>query len=215
MQRDPFTVEGKSIRIEGFTNAAKVVELDGAEAKWLADHALHRSDLEFAQGCLDRLAAAPDDPPLVQEAVWRSAITAFLKCFDGTGVRTPIDATALFSNVPAATAAFNHIRNLRRKHIVHDENPWTQCHTVAILNRKDAAKKIADIKCLLFHGSTRENMPNLSNLIQMTRSWLDSEFDHRHAILLMKLESEQYEALASLPEPKYTAPTAAEVTRKR
>jgi hypothetical protein len=164
---------------------------------------------------LDRLGAAPDDPPLVQEAVWRSAITAFLKCFDGTGVRTPLDATALFSGEPAAIAAYNHIRNLRRKHIVHDENPWTQCFTVAILNRKDAAKKVADIKCVLFHGDTRENAQNLCNLIQMTRLWLDSEFDRRHATLLTKLESEQYDVLARLPQPKYTVPTAAEVTRKR
>jgi len=215
MQEHPISFDGKSFRLEGFPDAVTVVRLDGAEAEWLAHHALHRSDLEFAQACLDRLASTPDDPPIVQEGIWRSAISSFLKCFDGTGVRSPIDATTLYGGEPAALAAYTHIRNLRRKHIVHDENPWTQCYTVAILNPKAASRKVADIRCIVFHGGTRENFQNLANLIRVAREWVNSEFDRRHASLLAKLEGEPYDTLASMPQPAYTVPTAAEVTRKR
>ena len=215
MQKHEISFDGKSFRLEGLPSAAMVVQLDGPEAKWLADHALHRGDLEFAQGCLDRLNAAPDDPPLVQEALWRAAVSSFLKCFDATGVRISIDATALYGAAPSALAAYNHIRNLRRKHIVHDENPWTQCYAVAILNARGANRKVADVRCIAFHGGTRENAQNLSNLIHVAREWLNTEFDRRHASLLAKLEQEEYDVLASLPQPKYVAPTAADVTRKR
>ncbi len=215
MQQHPIKFDGHSFHLEGLPDALIAVQLNGAEAEWLADHALHRSDLEFAQGCLDRLVTSPDDPPVVQEAIWRSAITSFLKCFDGTGVRTPLDATALYGGEPAAVAAYNHIRSLRNKHIVHDENPWTQCVAVAILNPKSAPKKLADIRCVVIRGGTRENLQNLIGLIRVARDWLDSEFDRRQESLQTKLEAEDYDKLASLPRPIYTAPTAADVTRKR
>jgi hypothetical protein len=215
MQEYEISFDGKSFRLEGLPFAAIVVQLDGPEAKWLADHALHQYDLKFAQGCLDRLASATDDPTLVLEAVWRSAVASFVKCFDSTGVRTPIDAAVLYAGDPAASAAYNHIRDLRRKHIVHDENPWTQCYPVAILNSKGTSKKVADIRCVAFHGDTRENVPNLANLIYMALKWLNEEFDRRHASLLAKLEQEDYDVLARLPQPTYTAPTAGEVRRKR
>lgn len=215
MQEYEITFDGKSFCLKGLPSGALVVQLDGPDAKRLADHALHRSDLKFAEGCLDRLTSVPDDPALVREATWRSAVSSFLKCFDRTGVRTALDATTLYGGEPAALAAFEHIRNLRRKHIVHDENPWTQCFTVAVLNPKGSAKKVADIRCVLFHGGTQENAQDLSNLIHIAREWLNAEFDRRLSCLLAKLEQEQYDTLAILPQPAYTAPTAADVTRKR
>jgi hypothetical protein len=86
---------------------------------------------------------------------------------------------------------------------------------VAILNPKDAPRKVADVRCIAFHGGTQENFQNLWNLIAMALDWLNAEFDRRHASLLAQLEAEDYDNLASLPPPTYTVPTAAEVRRKR
>jgi len=54
------------LHIEGFPDAVKVVVIDGREAKRLADLALHKDDLEFADACLDAIDQAPADPSLCE-----------------------------------------------------------------------------------------------------------------------------------------------------
>ncbi len=81
--------------IEGFPDAVKVVEIGGKVAKRLADLSLHKADLEFADACFAAINQAPEEPIVIREALWCSAIVHFLKCFSN-GARFQLAPKKLF-----------------------------------------------------------------------------------------------------------------------
>jgi hypothetical protein len=83
---------GDSLEVYGLpADAMKVVEIRGEKAQRLADLALHRADLTFAKECLAAMTEAPDEPAAIKEALWRSAIVHFGKCF-GSDARFQLSA---------------------------------------------------------------------------------------------------------------------------
>jgi hypothetical protein len=90
---DPVDVtvrEGK-IRLKGFRHAVKAITLDESEAELLGDLALHHIDLRFAAECLAALDTAPETTDPVREALWRSALVAYFKCFTNSRARRKLD----------------------------------------------------------------------------------------------------------------------------
>src|ERR1700690_3249248 len=72
------------------------VALEGPSAQLLADQALVVGDLQFVMDCCKRLLAeldrAPEDrDPVVPQALWSAALTAYGRCF-GKGKRLGLTA---------------------------------------------------------------------------------------------------------------------------
>lgn len=165
--------------IEGFPDAVKVVMIDGPEAKRLADLFLHKEDLEFADACLDAINQTPESPLVAREALWRSAIVHFMKCF-GNSARFQLSAAKIYKGEsPEALMAFEYFKDLRNKHFVHDENSYAQSIPGAVLNNGTRGYKIEKIICFAAFGATLEqgNYGNLKLLIGKARTWVVSEFD--------------------------------------
>src|SRR5688500_6411527 len=114
-----------NVHIEGFPDAVKVVALDPANTRLICDLALHLQDLEFATGCLSGINSNTDG--LMREALWRSAVVHFFKCF-GEGVRSRLVPEAIYQSDSEGAEVFRYFRNLRNKHFVHDENSYIECH---------------------------------------------------------------------------------------
>lgn len=205
------------LHIEGFPDAVKVVLIDGREAKRLADLSLHKADLEFADACLDAINQAPEEPIIMREALWRSAIVHFLKCF-GNGARFQLTPQKLYKGEPPeALLVFNYFKGLRNKHLVHDENSYAQSIPGAVLNNGKKEYKIEKIVCFSAIGATLEqrNYGNLKLLIQKARAWVVSEFDALCECLAAKLEEESYEKLLARDALTYRVPTVDDIPHTR
>jgi hypothetical protein len=195
--------------IEGFPDAVKVVAINGKKSKRLADLSLHRADLEFADACLDAINKAPEEPRVIREALWRSAIVHFLKCF-GDGARFQLTPEKLYKGEPPeALLAFSYFKSLRNKHLVHDENSYAQSIPGAILNNGKKNYKIEKIVCFTAFSSTLEqgSFSNLKLLIQKARIWVVAEFDSLCEQLTTDLEKEPYELLLARDSLAYSKPT--------
>lgn len=81
MEYFPVTKTSQGFQIEGFPEAVKVVRITGRDRQRLADLGLHKRDLDFALECLTAINQVPEQPGIVREALWRSAIVHFIKCF--------------------------------------------------------------------------------------------------------------------------------------
>lgn len=136
------------LRIEGFPDAVGAVRLAGPEAKRLADLSLHLTDLRFATECLDGINDAPTEPNVVREALWRSAIVHFAKCFGTSKSRFKLQPDQVYKGDALGIEVFRYFMDLRNRHVVHDENSYMQCVTGAVVNRVDAEVKIAKILTL-------------------------------------------------------------------
>ncbi len=183
------------LHIEGFPDAEKVVCIDGPQAKRLSDLALHKADLDFADQCLDAINQTPRESHIIREALWRSAIVHFLKCFGDSGARFQLSAQKVLKiEPPEAMMAFNYFRDLRNRHLVHDENSYAQSLPGAILNKGNKEYKIERIVCFAAIAATlaQDNYSNLKMLIQKSRAWVVDQFDKLCKLVTEELEKETY-----------------------
>lgn len=203
--------------IEGFPDAVKVIAIEGRQAKNLADLALHKNDLEFADCCLNAINFMSVELSITQEALWRSAIVHFMKCF-GNGVRYKLSASTVLKGAPTESfMAYEYFRALRNKHLIHDENAYAQSLPGAILNSRSKTSKIEKIVCFAVEASTlnQTNYNNLKLLIERSCSWVVAEFDNLCNALTAELEQKPYEELLQKPSLTYQVPTIDAVRNNR
>jgi hypothetical protein len=205
------------LRIEGFPDAVKVVTINGPEAKRVADLFLHKEDLEFADACLDAINQMPENPVVAREALWRSAIVHFMKCF-GSSARFQLSAAKIYKGEPPeALMGFEYFKDLRNKHFVHDENSCAQSIPGAVLNNGTKSYKIEKVVCFAAIGATLEqgNYGNLKLLIEKARAWVVTEFDSLCERITGLLEQESYEDLLAREAITYRVPTVDEISSSR
>lgn len=213
------TLKDDALHIEGFPDAAKVVALDDDGARLLADLMLHSTDLRMTVAALDVLDETPEDDVLVRESLWRAALVSFFKCFGKSAARTTrLDPSTIYANeIPQAREAFDHLKHLRNKHVVHDENAWTQVMVAAILNQEDAESKVEEVVASVISSVTSvpQNSEALRRLTSIALAYAESECDRLCAVLQAALETQPYDALIARPAPSYWAPPASEVGVRR
>jgi len=217
MEHFPVTRTDKGLHVEGFPDAVKIVRLASPGAKRLADLYLHRSDLEFADQCLGAINGVPNDARIIRQALWRSAIIHFIKCFDATSARSELSLDNIYEGEPSAVEAFNYFRNLRNKHLIHDENAYSQSLPAAVLNGGDKTYKIEKIVCLSVLSETleQENFSNLKLLIAKARDWVIAEFVSLCNTLTKELEREPYPDLFSREDLIVRVPTVDEISKRK
>ncbi|WP_025915973.1 hypothetical protein [Herminiimonas sp. CN] len=218
MEHFELSQQESGLHIEGFPDAVKVIAIEGPRSKRLADLALHRDDLEFADSCLDTINLSPEEPFVIREALWRSAIVHFMKCFGDSKARFQLSSEKILKGVPPeASMAFEYFKHLRNKHFVHDENSYAQSLPGAILNNETKSYKIEKIVCFAAIARTlaQENFGNLKLLIQKSRSWVIAEFDQLCNTLTAELEREPYESLLKKESLTFRAPTNDEIHKNR
>lgn len=206
------------LQINGFPDGVKVIALEGGRAKRLADLALHKSDLQFANHCLEAINSTPENPNILREALWRSAIVHFFKCFGDSGCRFQISAdTVLKGEGSTAMLVFKYFKSLRNKHLVHDENSYSQSLPGAILNNGSKDYKIEKIVCFATNAVTLmpENYSNLKLLIDKGLMWVEKEFDVLCDSLTTELESLGYDDLMARAPMRFQVPEEDDLHRRR
>jgi hypothetical protein len=209
--------DGSDIKIEGYPDGVKVVRLDGPLARRAADLALHQQDLEFAQGCIQVLEGQPNTSSIAQRAIWHAAIVHYMKCFGGSNSRAQLNEKAVYKAKPGAFDPFNFIKNLRHKHVVHDENSHHDARTGAIINDGTKAFKIEKIVVHTQVAMTleNENLGNLRLLIEDALAWVCAQFDEVAAKLTEQLEKESHADLLAREQLRWDWPKLDEVSRAR
>ena len=110
--------------------------------------------------------------------------------------------------VSEAKIVFNYFKDLRNKHIIHDENSYAQSIPGAILNKGNKSYKIEKIICLSMIAETLtiENFGNLKRLIDTARSWVIESYTKLCHLLTKELEEKPYNTLLSYEDLTYQVP---------
>lgn len=203
--------------IEGFPDAAKVFRLEGQKAKRLADLSLHHGDLHFVLECLNGINLLADKPNMLRQGLWYSAIVHFMKCFGGRSSRVSLDPNSVYKGDKDWKEPFQYFKSLRNKHIVHDENSYTQSLPGAILNKREGDHKIAKIICLPTIGNTLDQnaYTGLHQLTTVALEWVDEKFEDLCNLLTLELEAVPYDELLSREAIVYSPPKIEEINRPR
>ena len=203
--------------INGFPDSVKNINLDGPEAKRLADLFLHKIDLEFADFCLDTINQITLENTTLRIALWHTAIIYFTKCF-GRSTRFPLAPGKIYKNKPPeALKIYDYFKNLRNKHLVHDENPYSQCKPGAIINNGTKDYKVDKIICFAATVNTlnESNYGNLRLLIIDAKKWVDEEYDVLCERFTGELEKYSYEDLINRSSMTYKLPAFKDISSSK
>jgi hypothetical protein len=149
------TKQGDKLHIEGYPDAVAMKRIDDPIAKQLQAMVLHHFDLNFCRGALAEIAGLDRSTQrLLAEALWVSCIARYFKCFGDNKARTQLSERKILKDHTGADRVFAYFRDLRDKHIIHDENPYSQAFTGVALNPRDAKFKVADIVSLAMNAFT-------------------------------------------------------------
>lgn len=218
---EPLTIShqpGKGLHIEGFPDAVKVIKLSDRKARRLSDLALHHLDLRVCEQSLQELREIQNLTELTRQNIWMAVITRFFKCFSANkGRRFLLDHKKILRNDAEGQAIFVYFDNLRNKHLVHDDNSYSQCNTGAILNNVDAEYKIAKItsSTVVAGLNIDGDMNNLRLLCLRAKEWVVQEYDKLADEITRDLEARNYEDLINEPNLSFKAPTLEEIGETR
>lgn len=204
------------MRIEGLPDAVKAVKLEGPKPTRLAHLALHLSDLQMADACLEAINRTAD--PVMRDALWRSSVGTYIKCFGDPGLRFQLDAAKIYKNrPPEAMLCYQFFKDLRDKHFEHDENPYKACTPLAALNNGTKSYKVEKIvtPVLTFGVLGEENWRNLKLLIATAKEWVSGQYDELANIVSRELEQRSYEELAAMPPAQAYVPKPEDMGKKR
>jgi hypothetical protein len=221
VQRYKITLVDDQFHIEGFPDAVKAISISGIAphlSRQLADCVLHRDDLIFSRECADLLRNTDINIPVVRESLWRSAIVHYCKCFDQSGRIRAVISSSRYLPTGNARAGHQFFIDLRNKHLVHDENPYVQASTGAVIAPESKGYKVEKVICTSIKSITLtdENLGILDRLIGEALKWVESQFDQLCEQIREQLEGLSCETLMAQPEmTPYRAPTANDVSIRR
>jgi hypothetical protein len=218
--REPLgiTRRGGALHIEGYPDAVALKRIDDPVARQLQATVLHYSDLRFCREALVALVALErKSQPLVAEALWVASIARYFKCFGANVSRTQLAARKVFKGEAGAADVFEYFQHLRDKHVIHDENAYSQSFTAVALNPKNAPFKIADVISMVMTASTvdDQHVESFSRLVCFTCDWVERKRDELHKLLGSRYEMESYQALMRMPNVEYRVPTSDKISVSR
>lgn len=207
----------ESLQLEGIPNAVKAVAVRGPLAKRLAHLGQHEGDISFVIECLKLIEITPENPYVLREALWRSAIITYAKCFGISKARFQLSAEKLFKNAPAQLVFHRQILALRNKHFIHDENPYGQCLVGAAVNDGSGPKKIEQILCLNISAISLkpEHYSSFCLLINTIQPWLNSEINSMYGKIADELEKEPIGDLLARDMMTFHAPSLEDADRTK
>ncbi len=203
--------------INGFPDATKVIKLAGPKAQQLSELASHRNDLQIALASLEGINDVAPESSSVRQSLWRSAVEHCMKCFSASEARSKLNPKKVFKGDSEAQEVYEYFRNLRNKHIAHDENAYSQCIPGAVLNGPNAQYKIAKIVCFSAVADTLDqgNYGNLHKMVTETLIHIDARFESLCSNLTAELEARSYGELDAMAEMTYSKPELGDIGKSR
>lgn len=197
-----------------------IKQIPREDATWFAHLTLHRHDLDSAKKYLDefrRLTAADDASlAIARDALWIAALITTIKCFDTTSkARDPLNANTIFGPQPTSTASvrydFDSLKNLRNKHISHDENDWLRAIPATVIENPNSNRTISSVHGIVFRGESSHsgNIDALDRVITDTSVWVKTTWTEQAESLLTYLRTLNNGQVDALSDITGTLPSTA------
>ncbi|MGM9515960.1 hypothetical protein ACS5PK_17050 [Roseateles sp. DB2] len=211
-----FTKDGDYLRLEDYPDAAALVEIDGPRVPLLQSLSLHRVDLTLAGAALGFIAEHSAQGPL-REVLWYSAVARYFKCFQRSESRIRLEPDEVFSEADHARGTFKYFKDLRNKHLLHDENAYSQCLVGAVINQRQAQQKIADVVSIAVNANSADqgHYESFFPLLHFTHEWVVARIEALRLEIASDLEYESYESLLDRKPLSFCMPPAHEVSKRR
>ncbi|HVK57128.1 MAG TPA: hypothetical protein VM532_19120 [Burkholderiales bacterium] len=209
---------GTTIQLVDADHKAIFKRIDGHLVKQYQAIVLHELDLRFCQSCLCELKSLDYNRQSERaEAYWISCVTRFFKCFGESKARAKLSASKIFKPDAGSTADFEYFRALRNKHIVHDENSFSDVLVAVAVNASEQEPPFVEVFASPIHLFTIEgDLERLGNLVKKALEWIAERRSQLEEALTATYIQWTRERLLALPDLTAAGPSQNDVflTRK-
>jgi hypothetical protein len=211
-------------------NYQRIIAIPDDLVKPYVDLFLHKMDLQRALAFLvafDKQGVKQPSPtptvshesamPVVAEALWLAALAATMKCFQSSAAREMLSAETVFGIDTPLRAAYDVLRMVRNRHVLHDENDWTQAVPYALLaDAGNDEPDLGDINCVVLEGTDYAHIAQLRSVVFYACNWIGLEIERHTEVIRAELQGRTYSELEALPPPLTTdLPTPGSIAKKR
>lgn len=200
----------RGLRIKGFDHAVAFVALDDTpQVRRFRHLLLHRYDLTLAHDWLMQLVNVEHDDVL-RQALWHASLVHFYKCFSASADRVTLSPGKIYGTTCdkwGPRDAFDLYKRLRNRHVVHDENGFSQALAGAIVG-PEGGPNVLQVAATVMTAQTadRESFINLGQLVMMAIEYVEGQVDEIGAALEAELNAAPRATVLARPEVTYTAP---------
>ncbi|MEU4412746.1 hypothetical protein [Nocardia salmonicida] len=211
MDSVPFSLVDGRIHIDAYSDAVKFVQLSTADTdvRDAAAMAHHIDDLQHAHQAVVRLSTFPEDPKVVREALWRSAIVTYWKVFDHASKRHKRKLRPEEVYEPGLPQeVFAHFKRLRHEVVAHNApGPFLSNIVGAVIGPSEDLKVERVLQLHMAPVHIEESaVTNLGLLVENALNWAINELDRVHDEIADRLRRRPYQALVDLPSATIDKP---------
>jgi hypothetical protein len=221
IERRPYTgptsvdLKSGSMHINGYPDSAHVRRLNGPLARRLAHLKLHSIDLLNCKLIVAHINSERDNEDRnLSYFLWISYLAKFYSCFSPAASRNALDAKTIYGSIPVALDVFWYYKNIRDKHIIHDENNFNYSETAVVMGSNF---EIHDILSLIFTSlhDVGEDIDNLHNLADAALQYVNAQIEAILPKIFAEVRGLSLEQLANLDPVDYKVPMPGDEYKRR
>ena len=107
------------------------------------------------------------------------------------------------------------LKDVRNKHVVHDENDWLRATSYAVVRKRGHDQVVGDVNCIVTEGIDTDHIPMLRQIVDTCLAWVGEEFDRRAGVIRTELAARDYDDLMALPGPGFQTPQTSSLGQRR
>lgn len=207
----------QTIHFDGYPADARVAVAQTASTAASLDMLLHRRDLETSRDLFDAAGAA-DTPDNLRVHLWNGAIAAYCKCFQAAKSRSRLNIDTVLEGVSDdARKAFDYFMNLRNKHLLHDENAYSQVKMTVVIDASNEANPLLGSHVFTFEADTYDepHIQSFTRLLSHTAYWVARKAHSLSQSVQDELALLTREQLLAFESLVVKVPTADDVSKPR
>ena len=212
--------EGK-LHVEGYPTAKRVCKIPKPLAESLAALRLHEADLNDCHNRMQQLGGLgkPNenesfDQFKLREAIFIAILVKFYSCFTSAkSYRFPLSENTIYKKTPHALENFTFVKNLRNKHVVHDENNCNSSTTCAVFDENNLLIDIVSINARYYPGF--DFYQNLFELIEDARKYVSDQIIQALSRLFDEVKAVSADECSQWPDLQLSFPTPTDLAKSR
>jgi hypothetical protein len=112
-------------------------------------------------------------------------------------------------------AAFDLLKDLRNRHVLHDENDWMQPLPIAVVATPGHQPVVSDLDCVVIEGVDTAHVEQLGTVVDAALAWVNGQIESQIIVIREDLLARGYDELLALPAPTLTMASSGSIKQRR
>lgn len=189
----------KGLHVIGYPDAIMIGKLNSKVSRRLAILRMHQSALMTAQSLMVRLYNHPLEDGELAHGLLVGIVATYFSCYGKNNAAFTLAPDRIFAKRSDVKEVFYYWKDIRDKHLIHNESEMTQMRTGVVLGEGGRIIDILSLQASARIALDQEHQQSLQDLIGFTMSRLLEEINDLIPLVFQEVEAMNPEQRMKLP----------------